>query len=163
MKRPVTFYGLKTCDTCRKAKKYLQEKGVIFQERAIRETPPSREELLRWIDPERLRSHLNTSSEDYRRLDLSKRTLTVAEALDLIEATLSTRRRDFKPAFYASGQFSFHTVKSVSQWASRLEPSHATCFANNTSQFQSVMYESPETTRRDGSEARVLLSPANDR
>ncbi len=93
MKRPVTFYGLKTCDTCRKAKKYLQEKGVIFQERAIRETPPSREELLRWIDPERLRSHLNTSSEDYRRLDLSKRTLTVAEALDLIEATPNLIKR----------------------------------------------------------------------
>ena len=50
MSRTLTFYGLNTCDTCRRAKKYLREKGVELDERAIRQAPPSRAELERWID-----------------------------------------------------------------------------------------------------------------
>jgi len=67
---PMKFYGYKSCDTCRKAKKWLDARGIEFEEMAIRETPPPRDELERMLeylggDIKRL---FNTSSKDYRAL-----------------------------------------------------------------------------------------------
>jgi arsenate reductase len=93
MSHDVIFYGLATCDTCRKAKKYLKGRGVTLLERPIRETPPSRADLERWIDAGDLKAFLNTSSEDYRSRGLSKRTLSKAEVLDLIDATPNLIKR----------------------------------------------------------------------
>ena len=39
------IYTYAKCSTCRKATRWLREHGVTFDERPIRETPPSREEL----------------------------------------------------------------------------------------------------------------------
>ena len=39
------FYAYKNCDTCRKAKKYLDEKGVEYELIPIREQPPTKAEL----------------------------------------------------------------------------------------------------------------------
>ena len=43
----MTIYTLKTCDSCRKATKWLKENHIPFQEIPIRETPPSTEDLRR--------------------------------------------------------------------------------------------------------------------
>ncbi|MEM7146346.1 MAG: Spx/MgsR family RNA polymerase-binding regulatory protein [Verrucomicrobiota bacterium] len=64
----IRVYTYKNCDTCRKAVKWLRERGMEFEEVAIRETPPSRTELKRMLgyydgDVKRL---FNTSSKDYR-------------------------------------------------------------------------------------------------
>ncbi len=43
----IRIYAYKGCDSCRKAIKWLQAEGIEFEELAIRETPPSKEELAR--------------------------------------------------------------------------------------------------------------------
>lgn len=65
---PLTVYTYKNCDTCRKAAKWLAAQGLAFEERPIRETPPSLSELrvmLGHLGGERRRL-CNTSGADYR-------------------------------------------------------------------------------------------------
>jgi arsenate reductase len=40
-----TIYTYVNCDTCRRAVKWLRAQGIAFDERPIRETPPSPAEL----------------------------------------------------------------------------------------------------------------------
>ena len=64
----LTVYTYAKCSTCRAATKWLQERGVPFEERPIRETPPSLAELRRMLaarDGE-IRRLFNTSGADYR-------------------------------------------------------------------------------------------------
>ncbi len=61
-------YTYKSCDTCRKAVKWLAAQGLAFVEKPIRETPPSAAELramLARLGGERRRL-CNTSGGDYR-------------------------------------------------------------------------------------------------
>lgn len=64
------FYGYAGCDTCRKAKKWLEDRNVAFKELPIRETPPSKAELKRMLGhlDAQTKRLLNTSSKDYRAL-----------------------------------------------------------------------------------------------
>ena len=62
------LYQYEKCQTCRKAKKWLDEKNISYESIGIRETPPSQNELT-----EMLKAHdgeakklFNTSSKDYR-------------------------------------------------------------------------------------------------
>lgn len=82
----VRVYALKTCDTCRKALRWLAERGVPVQVIPVREAPPSRDELRGWMAGKAVRACLNTSSRDYAQRGLSGRELTVDEALDEIGA-----------------------------------------------------------------------------
>jgi arsenate reductase len=62
------IYTYKSCDTCRKATKWLSARGVAFVEKPIRETPPTLAELrtmLAHLGGERRRL-CNTSGGDYR-------------------------------------------------------------------------------------------------
>ena len=68
----IKVYTYKKCGTCRKATQWLTAQGLEFDERAIRETPPTRKELetmLKAYDGE-LRRLFNTSGMDYRSLKL---------------------------------------------------------------------------------------------
>jgi len=82
----VRMYTLKTCSTCRKAVKWLKERGVEVEQLPVRESPPDRESLASWMTSDNLKPYLNTSSKDYRSRGLSGRQLTLDEALDEIEA-----------------------------------------------------------------------------
>ncbi len=65
---PSILYAYKSCDGCRRAVKWLTARGVAFEERPIRETPPSVAELraaLAALGGERRRL-CNTSGTDYR-------------------------------------------------------------------------------------------------
>ena len=44
----VKLYTYANCDTCRRAVKWLGARGLKFDERPIRETPPNRSSLGRW-------------------------------------------------------------------------------------------------------------------
>ena len=37
------------CGTCKKAQKWLEEKGVEFEKRPMKEAHPTQEELRKWI------------------------------------------------------------------------------------------------------------------
>jgi arsenate reductase len=62
------LYTLSNCDSCRAAKKWLRTRGIAFEEIAIREHPPTRDELRAMLDAYagELRRLFNTSGRDYR-------------------------------------------------------------------------------------------------
>jgi arsenate reductase len=65
---PLVIYTYKSCDACRKAAKWLSARGLPFNEKPIRETPPTLAELhamLVHLGGERRRL-CNTSGGDYR-------------------------------------------------------------------------------------------------
>jgi arsenate reductase (glutaredoxin) len=79
---PLIVYTYKSCDACRKATKWLAAQGVAFEERPIRETPPSLAELrtmLAHLGGERRRM-CNTSGGDYRAEKLGEVIDTLPEA-----------------------------------------------------------------------------------
>ena len=75
MAKQLKVYIYAKCSTCRNALKWLDRKKVVYETRAIRETPPSKAELKRMLgyyDGE-IRKILNTSSQDYRDAKLKDR------------------------------------------------------------------------------------------
>ena len=63
------------CNTCRKALKYLEDHGVDFDARDIKEENPSAQELREWIGKSGLpsRKFFNTSGKLYKEMELSKK------------------------------------------------------------------------------------------
>jgi arsenate reductase len=93
------IYTYANCSTCRQATNWLRDRGLEFVERAIRETPPSREELERMLaayggEVKRL---CNTSGRDYRELGLGEKlpALGAAAVLGLLEHNGSLVKRPF--------------------------------------------------------------------
>jgi arsenate reductase len=85
-RRSLTIYTLRNCDTCRRAVKWLQARGIDFEEKPIRETPPSVRELrqmLASLGGERRRL-FNTAGRDYRELNLAERLPTVDDDAALV-------------------------------------------------------------------------------
>lgn len=87
----IRVYAYKGCDTCRKAIKWLRERGIGFEEIAIRETPPKPAELkqvLARYDGD-LRRLFNTAGGDYRQLGMKDRLpgMSADEAIALLAAT----------------------------------------------------------------------------
>jgi arsenate reductase len=95
----LTIYTYANCDTCRKAVKWLRAHGLVFEERAIRETPPSHAELkamLAAYEGERRRL-LNTSGRDYRELKLGEKlaVMTDSELFGLLSKNGNLVKRPF--------------------------------------------------------------------
>jgi arsenate reductase len=93
------IHTLKTCDSCRKATKWLMEHNVPFQEIPIRETPPSLADLKRALaslDGD-IRKLFNTSGQDYRALNLKDKlpTLSTDQALELLASNGNLIKRPF--------------------------------------------------------------------
>ena len=66
------FIEYPKCTTCQKAKKWLDEQGVSYEDRHIVEQNPTKEELLAWIRDSGLpsRKFFNTSGLMYKHLGL---------------------------------------------------------------------------------------------
>ena len=62
------IYTYANCDTCRRAVKWLRAEELDFEERPIRETPPTAAELRTMLAAQggELRRLFNTSGKDYR-------------------------------------------------------------------------------------------------
>lgn len=69
------------CTTCQKAKKLLEEKGLEFQERNIKEENPSFEELSEWHEKSGLplKRFFNTSGLLYRSMELKDKLADMSE------------------------------------------------------------------------------------
>ena len=69
------------CSTCRKAQKHLDEHGIVYTFRDIKEERPSAEELKEWIRMSGLspRRFFNTSGIKYRELGLKEKLKTMDE------------------------------------------------------------------------------------
>lgn len=80
------MYGLKTCDTCRKARKALGEKGVDYEFKDVRETPPTKKEIESWSNAVGWETLLNRSSATWRGIpDDAKSDIGEARAIALMQ------------------------------------------------------------------------------
>lgn len=94
----VRIYLYDRCDTCRKAVKFLKERGIVPQVVPIREQPPTVPELQRMLAiTGSLRRLFNTSGGDYKAMNLAARLsdLSEAEALDLLSRQGNLVKRPF--------------------------------------------------------------------
>lgn len=92
------IYTYSGCDTCRKAIKFLRERGIAFDEIPIRERPPEKEELLRALAAaETPRTIFNTSGRDYREEKIGDRlpSMTGSEIVDLLASNGNLIKRPF--------------------------------------------------------------------
>lgn len=71
----IKMYEYPKCGTCRKAKKYLSDHGIVFETQNIVENPPTKEELEELIQKSGLpiQKFFNTSGQKYRELGLSQK------------------------------------------------------------------------------------------
>lgn len=77
----LTFYWYPKCGTCRKAKKWLDEHNVEYQEVHIVENPPTRNELEQLYKNSglELKKFFNTSGQKYRELGLKDKVSSAPE------------------------------------------------------------------------------------
>jgi arsenate reductase len=85
----VLFIEYPKCSTCRKAKKWLDERGIAYADRHIVEDNPTADELRTWIATSGLpiRRFFNTSGMKYRELGMKDRFaagITEDECLELL-------------------------------------------------------------------------------
>lgn len=71
----IKVYCIKTCSTCKKAIKWLNEHGINYEEINIYDNPPTKEELLDFFKRSDLpsRRFFNTSGMVYREMHLKDR------------------------------------------------------------------------------------------
>ena len=75
------FLEYPPCSTCKKAKKWLDDHGIAYTDRHIKENNPSYEELKNWyaISGMPLKKFFNTSGLQYRALELKDKLPTMSE------------------------------------------------------------------------------------
>lgn len=82
------FLEYPPCSTCKKAKKWLEEHGIVYTDRHIKENNPSYEELKNWLESSGLpvKKFFNTSGMQYRALELKDKlpNMSVEEQLQLL-------------------------------------------------------------------------------
>ena len=96
---PLVVYTYSGCSTCRDAVKWLQRYNLAFEERAIRETPPSVPELQKMLEilGGETRRLFNTSGLEYKALNLKSKLpdLSEREALALLSKNGKLVKRPF--------------------------------------------------------------------
>ena len=82
------FIQYPPCSTCQKAKKWLDEKGIVYEPRHIKEEKPTAEELRQWhrISGLPLKKFFNTSGLLYKAMNLKDRlpAMTEEEQIELL-------------------------------------------------------------------------------
>ena len=69
------------CSTCQKAKKWLDEAGIAYEDRHIKENKPTYEELKTWyaMSGLELKKFFNTSGLLYKSMNLKEKLPTMSE------------------------------------------------------------------------------------
>lgn len=108
----VTMYGLKTCDTIRKARKWLDDHGVAYQFHDYKSEGIEANRLEKWVEAVGWETLLNRAGTTFRKLPEDQKTgLDAAKAVALMLAQPSMIKRPvleagsvlvgFKPELYA--------------------------------------------------------------
>lgn len=91
---PLTLHGIPNCDTVKKARAWLDARGVPFAFRDFKKQPPSAEELSAWADVAGWEALLNRRGTTFRALDQADKVdIDRAKALRLMEAHPSLIKR----------------------------------------------------------------------
>lgn len=69
------------CSTCKKAKKWLEDNNIEYDERQIKENNPTKDELKEWISNSGypIKRFFNTSGNLYKELNLKDKLVTMTE------------------------------------------------------------------------------------
>lgn len=90
----IKLYGLKNCDTCRKASQWLAAAGIEFEFIDLRQTPIEHKQLARWVAAQGWETCLNRRSRTWRELDPQDRTdVNTDKALALMQANPTLIKR----------------------------------------------------------------------
>jgi Spx/MgsR family transcriptional regulator len=91
---PITIYGIKNCDTMKKARAWLDERGVDYEFHDYKIAGIERERLERWSKKLGWETLLNRSGTTFRKLpDKDKEALTEKKAIALMLARPSLIKR----------------------------------------------------------------------
>ena len=102
----LTVYGIKSCDTCRKARKYFAEHDIEFRFHDVRDDGLDIQMLERWSERIEWQKLLNRQSLTWRKIpevDRNEMTRDRAFALMLDQPTLIKRPVLESPQFKAVG------------------------------------------------------------
>ena len=77
----ITFIHYPKCSTCKKAKKWLDDKNIPYDERDIKKENPSYDELYNWqkMSGMPLKKFFNTSGMLYKELNLKDKLTAMSE------------------------------------------------------------------------------------
>ena len=82
------FIEYPKCSTCKKAKKYLDDNNISYEDRNIKDNNPTKAELKKYIELSNkdINNFFNTSGLKYRELNLKDKlkSMTFDEKLDLL-------------------------------------------------------------------------------
>lgn len=81
MKQTYLFIQYPKCSTCQKAKRFLNEHHIAYEERHIADNPPSADELRQWLCGSEypVTKLLNTNGQTYRAMGLKDRIKTMSD------------------------------------------------------------------------------------
>lgn len=108
----VVIYGIKNCDTMRKAQDWLIEHNIAFDFHDYKKQSLERAKLESWCDALGWETVINRAGQTFRKLeDTQKQDLDAAKAIDLMLGNLSMIKRPvvekdgkllagFKPEIY---------------------------------------------------------------
>tara|TARA_R110002110_G_C13444321_1_gene716456 strand:+ start:1214 stop:1564 length:351 start_codon:yes stop_codon:yes gene_type:complete len=82
----LTIYGLKNCDTCRKARKWMDGKGADYRFADLRADGFARDDLQRWVEAVGWETLLNRRGTTWRGLDDNARNIPDAGAATALMA-----------------------------------------------------------------------------
>ncbi|MEJ8568938.1 Spx/MgsR family RNA polymerase-binding regulatory protein [Elongatibacter sediminis] len=80
----LTVYGLKTCDTCRKARRWLDGNGIAYTWVDVRDDGVPEARLRRWAASETAADLLNRRSTTWRSLDDAERSRADSDLAGLL-------------------------------------------------------------------------------
>ncbi len=84
----VLFLEYPKCTTCKKAKKFLEDNNIEFEQRHIVENNPTKEELKEWFEKSELKINkfFNSSGMKYRELNMKDKVkqLETEELLEIL-------------------------------------------------------------------------------
>ncbi len=110
----ITIYGIKNCDTMKKARNWLDDHGVAYIFHDYKTAGAAATNLKRWCEALGWEAILNRNGTTFRSLAEAEKTdLTQAKAINLMQATPSMIKRPilegkdvllagFKPEIYAA-------------------------------------------------------------
>ena len=113
MSKPV-MYGIKNCDTIRKARKWLTEHGIEFEFHDYKALGADAERLAQWCNEHGWEKILNKTGTTFRKLDEAKKSdlnqdkaiALMLENPSMIKRPILALKKDrvlvgFKPEYYA--------------------------------------------------------------
>ncbi len=89
----IKLYGIKTCDTCRKARRWLDKAGIDYCYIDLRENGIDAQRIQGWLDTHGGAKLINKRSRTWRELDGEARTACESDTRDCLLKYLTLIKR----------------------------------------------------------------------